>query len=96
MTINLHNLLHMLALRLDPHAQWETRKYAEVIADIVADWVPLVWEAFCDYRRSSVTFSRMEMDVLRAMLAGQATDLDALSEREKKDFFKKLQLTDED
>jgi hypothetical protein len=38
----------------------------------------------------------MEMDVLRAMLAGQATDLDALSEREKKDFFKKLQLTDED
>lgn len=95
MTMNLHNLLHMLALRLDPHAQWETRQYAETIADIVADWVPLVWEAFCDYRRSSVTFSRMEMDVLRAMLAGQATDLDALSEREKKDFFKKLQLTDE-
>jgi len=96
MTINLHNLLHMLALRLDPHAQWETRQYAEVIADIVFDWVPLVWEAFCDYRRESVTFSRMEMDVLRAMLAGQANDLDALSEREKKDFFKKLQLTDED
>jgi len=96
MTINLHNLLHMLELRLDPHAQWETRQYAEVIADIVFDWVPLVWEAFCDYRRESVTFSRMEMDVLRAMLAGQANDLDALSEREKKDFFKKLQLTDED
>jgi thymidylate synthase (FAD) len=96
MTINLHNLLHMLALRLDPHAQWETRQYANIIADIVADWVPLTWTAFCDYRINAVTFSSMEIDALRAMLAGQATDLDALSEREKKDFFKKLQLTNED
>ena len=96
MTINLHNLLHMLALRLDPHAQWETRQYANIIADIVADWVPLTWAAFCDYRINAVTFSSMEIDALRAMLAGQATDLDALSEREKKDFFKKLQLTNED
>jgi hypothetical protein len=30
------------------------------------------------------------MQAQNAMLAGQATDLDALSEREKKDFFKKL------
>jgi thymidylate synthase (FAD) len=95
MTMNLHNLLHMLALRLDPHAQWETRQYANIIADIVSDWVPLTWDAFCNYRLNAVTFSSMEMDVLRSMLAGQATDLDALSEREKKDFFKKLQLTDE-
>jgi thymidylate synthase (FAD) len=96
MTMNLHNLLHMLALRLDPHAQWETRQYASMIADIVADWVPLTWEAFNDYRLGAVTFSRMEIEILRRMLAGQAADTDFLTERERKDFFKKLQLTDED
>lgn len=96
MTMNLHNLLHMLALRLDPHAQWETRQYAAVISEIVADWVPLTWEAFNDYRLGAVTFSRMEMDILRNMLAGESSNTDGLSEREKKDFFKKLQLTDDD
>jgi hypothetical protein len=38
----------------------------------------------------------MEIEILRRMLAGQAADTDFLTERERKDFFKKLQLTDED
>jgi len=36
-TMSAHNLLHLLQLRLDEHAQWETRQYAEAIAKIVAD-----------------------------------------------------------
>jgi thymidylate synthase (FAD) len=44
--IDLHNLLHFLTLRMDPHAQQEIRSYAVVIGEqIVAKWVPLVWEA---------------------------------------------------
>ena len=34
--VDLHNLLHFLRLRPDPHAQYEIRAYAEVLLDIVA------------------------------------------------------------
>ena len=48
--IDLHNLLHFLRLRADPHAQYEIRAYAEVMCEIVKDWVPLAYAAFEDYR----------------------------------------------
>lgn len=66
---DLHNMLHFLSLRMDPHAQWEIRVYANWIAEIVRKWVPIAWEAFEDYRLHAVTFSRMEMEVLRRIAA---------------------------
>lgn len=95
MTMNLHNLLHMLALRLDPHAQWETRQYAEMIADIVKDWVPLTWEAFEDYRLEGATFSKQEMKALRVLLRERGVtsidlNVDGLSKREQDEFISKL------
>lgn len=63
-TWDAHNLLHMLRLRLDPHAQWEVREYARVISDIVKVWLPLTWEAFTDYTLRSVKLSRGEWEVL--------------------------------
>ena len=49
--IDLHNLLHFLKLRMDSHAQWEIRQYATVIGrQIVARWVPVVWESFRELR----------------------------------------------
>ena len=59
--IDLHNLLHFLRLRLDPHAQYEIRQYAEAIAQIVKEWVPLTYKAFLDYEINSVTFSSREL-----------------------------------
>jgi len=76
--IDLHNLLHFLGLRMDSHAQYEMRLYANAIGDVVKAWVPDAWEAFIDYRFEAKTFSRMELDALRAMLAGQTPDLKAL------------------
>ena len=35
--VDLHNLLHFLSLRADPHAQYEIRVFAEAIGQIVAD-----------------------------------------------------------
>jgi flavin-dependent thymidylate synthase len=68
--INLHNLLHFLHLRMDDHAQEEIRAYARVIGDeIVAAWVPLVWEAFRDYRRSAMQLSGIEVELLRLISA---------------------------
>ena len=66
--IDLHNLLHFLDLRMDDHAQAEIRGYATTIgSEIVANWVPLVWEAFLDYRRHAVHFSRIEASVVRLL-----------------------------
>ena len=49
--IDLHNLFHFLALRMDAHAQLEIRRYAETMGrEIVAPLLPLSWEAFVDYR----------------------------------------------
>ena len=69
--MDLHNLLHFLALRMDPHAQLEIREYANVIGrEIVARWVPQVWEAFEDYRLGALHFSRIEGGILAAIGAG--------------------------
>jgi thymidylate synthase (FAD) len=66
--IDLHNLLHFLHLRMDEHAQWEIRAYAIIIGEeIVAKWVPLVWEAFLDYRQHAVHLSRIEAEIIGAL-----------------------------
>ncbi|GIX02551.1 MAG: flavin-dependent thymidylate synthase [Thermogutta sp.] len=64
--IDLHNLLHFLELRMDPHAQWEIAQYAHVIGhEIVARLFPITWEAFLDYRFQSVVLSRLDCEVIR-------------------------------
>lgn len=95
-TMNLRNLFNFLSLRLDSHAQWEARRYAEAIAQIVKDWVPLAWEAFCDYELESVTFSKQEVEAIAAVLAAhpntmsRAVALSGLPAREREDFKAKI------
>ncbi|MFM1904839.1 MAG: Thymidylate synthase ThyX [Planctomycetota bacterium] len=68
--IDLHNLLHFLALRMDSHAQLEIRRYAETIGrEIVAPLFPLVWEAFLDYRMQAVRLTRLDQEVIRRLAA---------------------------
>lgn len=65
--IDLHNLFHFLALRMDSHAQHEIRMYADAIGrEIVSKWCPIAWEAFVDYNLNSLTLSAKEVEVLRA------------------------------
>ncbi len=76
--MDLHNLLHFLALRMDSHAQKEIRGYATVIGEeIVAKWVPLTWEAFLDYRFHAKGLSRIESEILAAV---GAEDVDRAKE----------------
>jgi thymidylate synthase (FAD) len=79
--IDLHNLLHFLTLRLDSHAQREIRDYAEVIAGIVAQWVPATWAAFTDHRLDAVTLSGPEVRALCAELASLRDPENALAKR---------------
>ena len=69
--VDLHNLFHFLRLRADPHAQYEIRVYAEAIAAVVRDWVPLAFGAFEDYRMGGVNLSAKAVDVVRRRLAGE-------------------------
>ena len=69
--VDLHNLFHFLRLRADAHAQYEIRVYAEEMCRIVADWVPMAYGAFEDYRMGGVTLSGKAMDCVRRMLKGE-------------------------
>ncbi len=71
---DLHNLFHFLRLRADAHAQYEIRVYAEKMAQITADWVPLAYAAFEDYRMGGVTLSSKAIEVLKRRLKGETVE----------------------
>ncbi len=77
--IDLHNLLHFLSLRMDPHAQLEIRTYAGVIGnEIVRRWCPVTWEAFLDYRIDALPLTRLDAEIVRCVARG---DLEAARKR---------------
>jgi thymidylate synthase (FAD) len=69
--VDLHNLFHFLRLRADAHAQYEIRVYADAIAAMVADWVPLAFAAFQDYRMGGVNLSAKAVDCLKRIGKGE-------------------------
>lgn len=58
MTVNLRNLFHFLELRLDAHAQWEIRQYAETMLQMLKDYSELSWSiaAFEEFRELEEAF----------------------------------------
>ncbi|MFY9241202.1 MAG: thymidylate synthase (FAD), partial [Roseovarius sp.] len=58
--------------RADAHAQYEIRVYADLMCKLVADWVPIAFGAFEDYRMGGVSLSAKGIEVLRRRLAGEA------------------------
>jgi thymidylate synthase (FAD) len=103
--IDLHNLLHFLTLRVDPHAQLEIRVFAEVMAGMVKRVAPHSYEAWIDYDIAGGHFSRGDLASLRSLLSvsddgvrardGAALDMEAfathgLSAREARELLAKL------
>lgn len=91
--IDLHNLLHFLMLRMDPHAQYEIRVYADKLFDMATAVAPVACEAFMAYTMDAVTFSSTELEMLH-MLVGLDKTLDVSdlwSEKEIAAFNGKLQ-----
>lgn len=72
--IDLHNLMHFLSLRADPHAQYEIRVYAEAMLDILKRWVPLTYQAFMDYRMGSISLSSKGLSVVKQLIKGHIVD----------------------
>jgi thymidylate synthase (FAD) len=66
--VDLHNLLHFLKLRVDPHAQWEIREYGRVMAGMLKQMLPISYEAWIDYDVCGARMSRMDLDSLRRLV----------------------------
>ena len=103
--IDLHNFFHFVKLRADKHAQREIQDYANAMYELVKPKFPLCCEAFEDYNRDAVTFSKQEMDVVRelleyadtkAALAGMSIEDGTLerrlSKRERTEFLEKIKI----
>lgn len=75
--IDLHNLLHFLSLRADPHAQWEIRVFANIIAGMVKRVAPLSFEAWVDYDLLGQSMSRAELSVLAELLDADGSSISA-------------------
>ncbi len=73
---DLHNTFHFLRLRMDEHAQYEIRVYAEAMAKIIKGIAPIAYEAFEDYIVSGMTFTNLDRDLLSKHLPERVrTDL---------------------
>lgn len=98
--MDLHNLLHFLKLRTDPHAQWEIRQYAEIIEKIVAELFPITYASWKNHLKDAVSFSADETVILKTLTIHKIGDSfkltdcpewDQLSSSRKSEFLAKLQ-----
>jgi len=80
--VDLHNLFHFLRLRLDAHAQYEIRVYAEALAQCAKAVAPLAYEAFEEHILGAVSLSRAECEAVARLLAGQPVQLEGRPLRE--------------
>jgi thymidylate synthase (FAD) len=99
--MDLHNLFHFLKLRLDGHAQYEIRVYAEAIFKLIRPIVPISCKAFENYALNAVTFSEAEMDILQrlvgkldskevALVVREAEETRCISKRERSELLSRL------
>ena len=71
---DLHNIFHFLRLRMDEHAQYEIRVFAEAMASFVKKVVPIAYEAFEDYLLNGIYFSNLEKKLLSTRLPQRVLD----------------------
>ena len=96
--IDLHNFFHFIRLRSDSHAQREIRDYSDAMYELVKPKFPLCCEAFEDYVRDAVTFSKHEMELIREAIwdgRGGLQESEHLGKRETKEFLEKLEVKGE-
>ena len=70
---DLHNTFHFLKLRMDTHAQYEIRVFAEGMAKFVKQVAPIAYEAFEDYVLNGMYLSSIEKSVLTKKIPDHIT-----------------------
>ena len=74
--MDLNNLFRFLKLRLDGHAQYEIRQYAQVMLELVRKVCAMAVASFENDMNRAVSFTGEEMEALRAVLKGEPNPLD--------------------
>lgn len=94
---DLHNIFNFLRLRMDSHAQYEIRMYANAMYEIVKQIVPVACEAFEDYVLNAKKFSAMEMEIIKAYFRDERNrginfllEDNGMTVREREEFKKKV------
>lgn len=72
---DLHNIFHFLGLRMDSHAQWEIRQYANAMGQIVADAFPIAWKAFEDYELKAKSLTLPEQQILSLLIRQKGLEI---------------------
>ena len=93
---DLLNLMNFLRLRVDPHAQFEIRAYAEVMLDSLKRWVPITYDAFMDYRVGGTEVSSEGKLIIKKLLKGDQVKItdSKLSKREWNELMTAFDLED--
>ena len=93
---DLLNLMNFLRLRVDHHAQYEIRAYADVMLDTLRKWVPITFDAFMDYRVGGTEVSKKGKNVLKKLINGEKPTIDnsGLSKREWNELMDSFDLKD--
>lgn len=71
---DLHNLFHLLKLRMDSHAQYEIRVFANAMYDLIKDHFPICIEAFEDYIANAKTVSATDKNLLDVVISHSNTN----------------------
>lgn len=87
---DLHNTLKFLQLRLDSHAQYEIRVYADAMMEIVKKWCPVATQSFQEHVLGAVKFSKTELTLLKQMIDGDNVDYNILSKSKQAEFRDKI------
>ncbi|MPM59070.1 Thymidylate synthase ThyX [bioreactor metagenome] len=53
---------------MDKHAQYEIRVYADIIAEIIKNIVPIAYEAFEDYHLNAIFLSKSEQRIIAKLI----------------------------
>lgn len=95
-SVNARNLLHFVGLRADEHAQWEIRRYAERLLDLVRPLMPRTVAAFEDYRLRGESLSAAEVDAVREgradLRSARGPDVDPVGRSEQAAYERKRAL----
>lgn len=90
--MNLHNLLKFLRLRMDAHAQYEIRVFADAIFDIVNEIAPNIMGVWKSSQLDSVKFTGEELEVIKSIISVGCEPVipESWSKRRREAFTEKL------
>lgn len=96
---DLHNLMHLMALRCDHHAQYEIQVYGNAILEIVKHLCPWTIEAWEKYHplRGASKLTSLEVDAIKKYNSNKNSlsliaDIDTTNKREQTEWHEKAKI----